>query len=84
MARRLTSTDGFIDDADTVQPRVTIAIDGGLRLSAAERAICDELVAPFVDDFVLAVRNFYRGLSLLGLKLKPLTTVSANEENPMQ
>jgi len=68
MPRPIPGSDGFVDDVDSSQPRVTITIDGGLPLPDVERTIRDEMVKPFLDDFILAVRNFYVGREMLGPK----------------
>jgi hypothetical protein len=66
MASRLPNGAGFIDDADALQPRVVVSIDGGIPLSDAERVLRDHMVAPFVADLVTAIRNFYTAREQLG------------------
>lgn len=58
--------DTFVYDADPTQPRVTVTIDGGFALTDDGRAIRDEMIAPFLADFLKAVRNFYVGRAQLG------------------
>lgn len=66
MASPLRNIDGFVDDADPSQPRIVIQIDGGLELSDGERSLRDEMVKPFIEDLITAIRGFYDHRRLAG------------------